>query len=97
MSCCTSFALLDLIRFDSNRFENDLTHHQHMYGELKTDAFEVQVGCHELLGHGSGKLFVEDVDGRVNVDVATLVNPLTQETGIKSWYGDQSHCVNHVM
>ena len=38
-------------------------------------SFEVQVGLHELLGHGSGKLLRKNKDSSLNYP-ADLVNPL---------------------
>ncbi|KAI0054058.1 aflatoxin-detoxifizyme [Auriscalpium vulgare] len=56
-----------------------------LYNKWDTQAFDVQVANHELLGHGSGKLFQEDADGKKNFDAEKIINPLTGKP-ITSWY-----------
>jgi len=56
-----------------------------LYNSWDSRAFEVQVANHELLGHGSGKLFQEDATGKKNFDPEKVVNPLTGQP-IASWY-----------
>ena len=42
-------------------------------------AFEVQVGIHELLGHGSGKLFHQGTPDAAKLVESKAPNPLTGE------------------
>ncbi|XP_064621845.1 dipeptidyl peptidase 3-like isoform X2 [Lineus longissimus] len=56
-----------------------------LYADLKAASFEVQVGLHELLGHGSGKQFKKETDGQFNFDTENVRHTETGEK-ITSWY-----------
>ena len=56
-----------------------------MYKKHSMNSFFIDVAGHELLGHGSGKLFTEDSSGNVNFNKETVINPLTYDK-IKTWY-----------
>ena len=44
-----------------------------------------KTALHELLGHGTGKLFKIDENGKYNFDIENVINPLTNEK-INSYY-----------
>lgn len=51
---------------------------------VKVPSLELQVGLHELLGHGTGKLFYKGEEGQ-NFP-GGLVSPLDGRP-VESWYG----------
>lgn len=56
-----------------------------LFKALVKEAFEVQVGIHELLGHGSGKLFCQHKDGSFNFERESTLDPLTDRP-VASFY-----------
>ncbi|TVY26519.1 putative dipeptidyl peptidase [Lachnellula hyalina] len=57
-----------------------------IYQKYRDAAFEVQVGIHELLGHGTGKLLQETSKGKYNFDTASPpISPVTNKP-VTTWY-----------
>ena len=57
-----------------------------LFTKYRDGAFEVQVGIHELLGHGTGKLLQETAPGEFNFDKANPpINPVTKAQ-VATWY-----------
>lgn len=57
-----------------------------VYQKYRDGSFEVQVGLHELTGHGCGKLLQETSPGEFNFDKENPpVSPITNEP-VKTWY-----------
>lgn len=53
-----------------------------MYKRNQRDVFTVQLAFHELLGHGSGKLFTQDRGGDYNFLLGKVMHPFTDEAVI---------------
>lgn len=57
-----------------------------LLSKYSKEALDLKVALHELLGHGSGKLFIQDINTKeFNFDKDNLVNPLTGEK-VTTWY-----------
>lgn len=57
-----------------------------IYAKYYKDSLFVVVALHELLGHGTGKLFTKNINGKLNFD-ENLINPLTNQK-ISTYYED---------
>lgn len=57
-----------------------------LYEKYRGPAFEVQVGIHELLGHGSGKLLSENQDGSFNFDVKNPPTSPITHSPVNTYY-----------
>ena len=59
---------------------------QALLNKHRVTAFEVQVGLHELLGHGSGKLLRKNADGTFNFDEDKVRASLAADAETLAWY-----------
>ncbi len=63
-----------------------------IYQKYRDPAFEVQVGIHELLGHGTGKLLQEIEKGKFNFDPKfPPISPVTNKP-VSTYYKPGQTC-----
>ena len=63
---------------------------QVLFKALKGESFNVQVGVHELLGHGSGKLYHRDTEAASGLVKAGFKHPITGELVTGPFYAPNS-------
>lgn len=56
-----------------------------IFYNYQSEAIFVIVALHELIGHGAGKIFMKDENGKFNFDFGNTVNPLTNKT-VETFY-----------
>ena len=61
-------------------------HDEVFFRPLRELIFHVMVACHELLGHGSGRLLMEKSPHSCNFDLNELPESPISKQPIKSWY-----------
>lgn len=64
---------------------------QVLLSKHRVASFEVQVGLHELLGHGSGKLLRQLDDGSLNFDKGKVKSPVTGEVVTKYYLPGETY------
>ncbi|ODQ63243.1 dipeptidyl-peptidase III [Nadsonia fulvescens var. elongata DSM 6958] len=57
-----------------------------LFNKLRSPSFEVQVGIHELLGHGTGKLLSETAPGVYNFDITNPPSSPVTNAPISTYY-----------
>ncbi|CCK72484.1 dipeptidyl-peptidase III KNAG_0K01190 [Huiozyma naganishii CBS 8797] len=57
-----------------------------VFEKYQSQSFEVQVGIHELLGHGTGKLLSEIAEGQFNFDIESPPVGVDGKTPVTSYY-----------
>ncbi|XP_054717217.1 dipeptidyl peptidase 3-like [Uloborus diversus] len=79
-------SLGNVISVSSKKTPNYLSKEdQVLFEKYRIPSFEVHVGLHELLGHGSGKLFQKEKCGSFNFDVENVLHSETSQK-ISTWY-----------
>lgn len=58
--------------------------------QIGQQSYVMHVGCHELLGHGTGKLLKKNEMGEFNFDIDNLINPLTGEKVSKYYESNEN-------
>ena len=72
--------------FDSEFLKNFISQEDvEMTQKIGNKVSMFKTALHELLGHGTGKMFKIDKDGKYNFDIDNTINPITNEK-IKSFY-----------
>ncbi|CAM6085105.1 unnamed protein product [Calypogeia fissa] len=83
-----NFCLANVVETHDNHSKTTFLakHDEELSTITKGDVFFVQLAFHELLGHGSGKLFTQNQGGEYNFSLGSVMHPITHEA-VVTCYG----------